>query len=107
MTQEKMIKAERTATGLYVVAARDASDFLEMLGEEQDPEVLGFLYQMFASWNPNMLEDHRKLNATLAPSVGRRLDKLGIPRPQIIEEPTKPARASIIQCSGVSDSMKC
>jgi hypothetical protein len=67
---------ERRALGLYVVAARDVMDFLDMLREpETTLGSLEFLQAMFATPNPQMSAEDAKLNALLLPFVTSELER--------------------------------
>lgn len=59
---------EKKALGLYVVLARDAMDFVDMLPEESD-ETLQFLWNMLTLPNPKHSEDTKELNSIGADMV--------------------------------------
>ena len=59
---------EHRAIGLYAVLARDACDFIDMVQEEQRPEVLRILYEMLTTPNPDMSSRDKELN-----EIGARL----------------------------------
>lgn len=69
------ITPERIALGLYAVAARDVTDFIDMVREEQSIDVLKILNEMLVTSNPNMSKDNKELNALVAPFVQRELEK--------------------------------
>jgi hypothetical protein len=69
--------------------ARDASDFIDMVVEEQDVETLKTLYLMLATPNPEMHQDDQELNAIGASIVEGNLKKRGIPLPEVLPLPKK------------------
>jgi len=65
------------ALAIYVVAARDACDALEMIEECASPATLAILRDMLEA--PGSEKTDRSLNLLLAGPVGRRLAKLAEP----------------------------
>ncbi len=67
---------ERRALGLYVVAARDFTDFIDMLREPgTSDEAVEFLRQMCATPNPEMSADDAELNSLILPFVVREQER--------------------------------
>lgn len=68
-------KAETSALAMYAVAARDVSDFAEMLAEATRPAV-EILYLMVTTPNDNQTEDNKELNSMIAARVARQVEEL-------------------------------
>lgn len=70
--------AERNALAIYVVAARDVLDAMEMLNNESNPVTLSTLHLMVNTPNPNLGENNARINEAFEPLVRRRCEELGI-----------------------------
>lgn len=68
------MNVDSRAVGLYAVAARDVTDFFDMVREEESNEVLKLLYEMLTTPNDNPNHD-QELNDLVAPFVKRELEK--------------------------------
>lgn len=67
---------ERLAIGLYAVAARDFTDFFDMLYEpETTIGALEVLHEMLVTPNPKTSRDDAELNALVLPFVTRALER--------------------------------
>lgn len=77
------------ATRFYVALARDASDFVDMVNEEKDEEVLQALYLLFTTPNPKMNKDNLELNEIGASILKKVMDKRNIELPPIPQPETK------------------
>lgn len=67
---------DRRAIALYAVLARDFTDFIDML-EEEDPQCIQILYKMLTCKQPNKDTDH-ELNSIGASVVEGHAEKRGI-----------------------------
>lgn len=74
MSTREMTLQEQEAVGIYAVMGREPTDAIEMINECIDLEVLNLLYKMLVEYGSSQTDRH--LNALIAPSVKRRLDKL-------------------------------
>jgi hypothetical protein len=83
------------ALALYAVLDRDAGDFLEMLAEETDIEVVRTLYLVLATPNPGTHERDRELNQIGAGIVRDNLLKRGVEPPSIPALTTPPRQGSL------------
>lgn len=70
---EPFTKEENRAVSLYVIAARDVGDLLDLLPGENEA-VLKILYQMLSTPNESNTKSDKELNALLAPIVKSAID---------------------------------
>ena len=64
------------AVALYAIGARDPTDFIDLVNDEENVEVLQLLHGMLVE--PNAAPDHdAELNKMLAPIVARVLETRG------------------------------
>lgn len=72
-----------SAVGLYAVLARDPMDFLDMIMEEQNLEVLKDLYLMLTLHQPNLELSQQRLNDSGKSAVKLELERRGVPLPEV------------------------
>jgi hypothetical protein len=82
---EVSVESDRTALGLYVVLARDACDFIDMVIEETDVEALKTLYLMLTTPNPNWDPKEKELNDLGGGLVKGSLEKRGVALPSPVK----------------------